>query len=152
VTIRAKVWILVAASAALTAAVTLWVRIYAMRTELTRQAQASADEIAEDIKQSLERLEPDAEERDYAITLSKLHQSPSAHPAAAVGGRARRSQLLAQLGLGAHRRASRRGCGDYPSAVPCRASRSFTHARPMTATCTFCSALSISKGRGRPTC
>ena len=69
-TIRAKVWILVAASAALTAAVTLWVRIYAMRTELTRQAQASADEIAEDIKQSLERLEPDAEERDYAITLS----------------------------------------------------------------------------------
>ena len=36
-TIRAKVWILVAASAALTAAVTLWVRIYAMRSELPRQ-------------------------------------------------------------------------------------------------------------------
>lgn len=69
-TIRAKVWILVAASAAVTAAITLWVRIYAMRIELTRQAQASADEIAEDIKQNLERLEPDAEERDYAITLT----------------------------------------------------------------------------------
>jgi two-component system, NtrC family, sensor kinase len=70
VTIRAKVWILVAATAAVTAGATLWVRIYAMRVELTRQAQSSADEIADDIKQNLERFEPDAEERDYAITLS----------------------------------------------------------------------------------
>ncbi len=69
-TIRAKVWILVAATAATTAAVTLWVRIYAMRSELTLQAQSSADEIADDIKQNLERFEPDAEERDYAIALS----------------------------------------------------------------------------------
>jgi signal transduction histidine kinase len=64
------VWILVAASAAVTAGATLWVRIYAMRSELTRQAQSSADEIADDIKQNLERFEPDAEERDYAIALS----------------------------------------------------------------------------------
>jgi two-component system, NtrC family, sensor kinase len=70
VTIRAKVWILVAATAAVTAGATLWVRIYAMRSELTRQAQASADEIADDIKQNLERFDPDAEERDYAIALS----------------------------------------------------------------------------------
>jgi two-component system NtrC family sensor kinase len=70
VTIRAKVWILVATTAALTAAATLWVRIYAMRSELTRQAQASADEIADDIKQKLEDFEPDADERDYAIALS----------------------------------------------------------------------------------
>ena len=69
-TIRAKVWILVAASAAVTAGATLWVRIYAMRNELTRQAQTSADEIADDIKQNLERFEPEAEERDYAIALS----------------------------------------------------------------------------------
>ena len=69
-TIRAKVWILVAASAAATSGATLWARIYAMRTELTRQAQSSADEIADDIKQNLERFEPDAEERDYAIALS----------------------------------------------------------------------------------
>lgn len=69
-TIRGKVWLLVAISAAATAAVTLWVRIYAMRIELTRQAQASADEIADDIKQGLERFEPEAEERDYAIALS----------------------------------------------------------------------------------
>jgi two-component system NtrC family sensor kinase len=69
-TIRSKVWLLVAISAAVTAVATLWVRIYAMRSELTRQAQASADEIADDIKQNLERFEPDAEERDYAIALS----------------------------------------------------------------------------------
>jgi signal transduction histidine kinase len=77
VTIRAKVWILVAATAAVTAGATLWVRIYAMRSELTRQAQASADEIAEDIKQDLERFEPDAEERDYAIALDGYIKS---HP------------------------------------------------------------------------
>ena len=69
-TIRAKVWVLVAATAAVTAGATLWVRIYAMRTELTLQAQSSADEIADDIKQNLERFEPEAEERDYAIALS----------------------------------------------------------------------------------
>jgi signal transduction histidine kinase len=69
-TIRAKVWLLVAASAAATAGAALWARIYAMRTELTRQAQSSADEIADDVKQNLERFEPDAEERDYAIALS----------------------------------------------------------------------------------
>ena len=69
-TIRSKVWLLVAATAAVTAGATLWVRIYAMRTELTRQAQSSADEIADDIKQNLERFEPEAEERDYAIALS----------------------------------------------------------------------------------
>jgi signal transduction histidine kinase len=70
VTIRAKVWILVAASAAVTAGATLWVRIYAMRSELTRQAQSSADETADDIKQGLERFEAEAGERDYAIALS----------------------------------------------------------------------------------
>lgn len=76
-TIRAKVWALVAASAAATAGATLWVRIYAMRSELTRQAQSSAEEIADDIKQSLERVEPDADERDYAIALDKhLNRHP----------------------------------------------------------------------------
>ena len=71
-TVRSKVWLLVAVSAAVTAGATLWVRIYAMRSELTRQAQSSANEIADDIKQSLERFEPDAEERDYAIALSSF--------------------------------------------------------------------------------
>src|SRR5512136_215422 len=69
-TVRLKVWLMVAASAAATAGITLWVRIYAMRTELTRQAQSSADEIADDIKQNLERYDSEAEERDYAIALS----------------------------------------------------------------------------------
>jgi len=95
VTIRAKVWILVAASAAVTAGATLWVRIYAMRSELTRQAQSSADEIADDIKQSLERFEPEAEERDYAIALSNYINR---HP------RIQRLQLLVEH--------------DAPSSVP----------------------------------
>lgn len=69
-TIRTKVWLLVAVTAAVTAAATLWVRMYAMRRELTRQAQSSGEEIADDIKSSLERLEPEAEERDFAISLS----------------------------------------------------------------------------------
>ena len=69
-TIRAKVWALVAVSVAATAAVTLWVRIYAMRSELLRQAKSSAEEIGDDIKQNLERFEADAEERDYAIALT----------------------------------------------------------------------------------
>ena len=63
-------WILVAASAAVTAGAALWVRIYAMRSELTRQAQSSADEIADDIKQGLERFGPEAGEGDYATSLS----------------------------------------------------------------------------------
>jgi two-component system, NtrC family, sensor kinase len=70
VTIRAKVWILVASTVAVTAGATFLVRLYAMRRELTRQAQSSADEIADDIKQNLERFDADAEERDYAVTLS----------------------------------------------------------------------------------
>lgn len=63
-------WVLVAASAAVTAGAALWVRIYAMRSELTRQAQSSAEEIADDIKQGLERFGPEAGERDYATALS----------------------------------------------------------------------------------
>ena len=63
-------WVIVAASAAVTAGAALWVRIYAMRSELTRQAQSSAEEIADDIKQGLERFGPEAGERDYATALS----------------------------------------------------------------------------------
>ena len=63
-------WVLVAASAAVTAGAALWERIYAMRSELTRQAQSSAEEIADDIKQGLERFGPEAGERDYATALS----------------------------------------------------------------------------------
>ena len=69
-TIRTKVWLLVAVSVLVTAGATYWLRIYAMRRELTRQALASADEIADDIRQTLERFDADAEDRDLAIALS----------------------------------------------------------------------------------
>jgi signal transduction histidine kinase len=70
VTIRTKVWLLVAVSVILTAGATFFLRIYAMRRELMRQAMASADEIADDIRKTLERFDADAEDRDLAITLS----------------------------------------------------------------------------------
>ena len=76
-TIRTKVWLLVAVSVLVTAGATYWLRIYAMRRELTRQALASADEIADDIKQTLERFDADAEDRDLAIALSNY---TSRHP------------------------------------------------------------------------
>ncbi len=69
-TIRTKVWLLVAVSVIVTTGATFFLRIYAMRRELMRQAMASADEIADDIRQNLERLDAEAEDRDLAITLS----------------------------------------------------------------------------------
>jgi signal transduction histidine kinase len=70
VTIRTRVWLLVAVSVIVTAGATFLLRIYAMRRELMRQAMASANEIADDIRQTLERLDTDAEDRDLAIILS----------------------------------------------------------------------------------
>ncbi len=69
-TIRTKVWLLVAVSVILTAGATFFLRIYAMRRELMRQAVISANEIVDDIRQTLERLDADAEDRDLAIILS----------------------------------------------------------------------------------
>jgi signal transduction histidine kinase len=70
VTIRTKVWLLVAVSVIVTAGATFLLRIYAMRRELMRQSMVSADEIVDDIRQNLERLDADAEDRDLAIILS----------------------------------------------------------------------------------
>lgn len=79
-TIRTKVWILVAVSAALTATATLWIRMYFMRSELNRQAQGQAEEAITEIKKSLEQFEPDSEERDYAIALSNyINRHPRIH-------------------------------------------------------------------------
>ena len=69
-TIRTKVWLLVAVSVIVTAGATFLLRIYAMRRELMRQSMVSADEIVDDIRQNLERLDADAEDRDLAIILS----------------------------------------------------------------------------------
>lgn len=83
--IRTKVWLLVAASVAITAGATFLLRIYAMRTELKAQAQTSAEEIAHDVQQALERFEADAEDRDLALVLTNYMQR---HP------RIQRLQLL----------------------------------------------------------
>ncbi len=67
---RVRVWTLVPTVAVLASVVTLLVCIHVMRNALRREAQASANEIADDIKLGLERLAPAAEEREYAIELS----------------------------------------------------------------------------------
>jgi hypothetical protein len=67
---RVKVWILVATVAVLASVVTLLVCMHVMRDALRRQAQASANEITDDIQLNLERFAPAAQEREYAIELS----------------------------------------------------------------------------------
>lgn len=57
---RVKVWILVATVAVLASVVTLLVCMHVMRDALRRQAQASANEIADDIQLNLERFAPAA--------------------------------------------------------------------------------------------
>ena len=69
-TIRTKVWLLVAVSVIVTAGATYWMRIYFLHRALIQQAIASADEIADDIRQTLERFDADVEDRDLAIALS----------------------------------------------------------------------------------
>src|SRR4051812_35982501 len=68
--IRTKVWLMVASSVALTAGIALWAHIYLMRRELLRGSERSARYAAGDLVQALERLGPDAEDRDLAITLN----------------------------------------------------------------------------------
>src|SRR4051812_40252699 len=68
--IRTKVWLLVAFSVALTAGIALWLHIHLMRRELLRRSEQLAMEVTADLVQGLERLSPDAEDRDLAITLN----------------------------------------------------------------------------------
>ncbi len=67
---RVKVWIFVPTVAVLASVATLWACIHVMRDAFRREAQTSANEIADDIELSLERLAPVAQEREYAIELS----------------------------------------------------------------------------------
>ncbi len=98
-TIRTKVWLLVAVSVLVTAGATYWLRIYAMRRELTRQALASADEIADDIKQTLERFDADAEDRDLAIALSNyINRHPRIQRLQLVIERESATRIFAQRG------------------------------------------------------
>jgi hypothetical protein len=67
---RVKVWILVATVAVLASVATLLVCMHVMRDALRRQAQAAANEIADDLQLSLDRVAPAAQEREYASALS----------------------------------------------------------------------------------
>jgi signal transduction histidine kinase len=99
VTIRTKVWLLVAVSVIVTAGATFWLRIYAMRRELIRQALASADEIADDIRQTLERFDADAEDRDLAIALSNyINRHPRIQRLQLVIEREGATRIFAQRG------------------------------------------------------
>ncbi len=69
-TIRTKVWLLIVASVAITAAVTYGARSYAMRRELTRQAEESAREVAKDVAEAAASLEIDDLERDLALLVN----------------------------------------------------------------------------------
>jgi signal transduction histidine kinase len=99
VTIRTKVWLLVAVSVLVTAGATFFLRIYAMRRELIRQAVASADEIADDIRQTLERFDADAEDRDLAIALSNyVNRHPRIQRLQLVIEREGATRIFAQRG------------------------------------------------------
>ena len=98
-TIRTKVWLLVAVSVFVTAGATYWLRIYAMRRELLRQALASADEIADDVKQTLERFDADAEDRELAIALSNyINRHPRIQRLQLVIERESATRIFAQRG------------------------------------------------------
>lgn len=68
-TIRTKVWLLVAASVAVTVGATSALRTYATRRMLTRQAQDAARELGNDIVRDLESFEADVDDRDLALRL-----------------------------------------------------------------------------------
>jgi len=69
VTIRTKIWLLVALSVSLTVAAASWLRAYITRQKLETQAQESATELARDVVDDLERLEADADDRELAEKL-----------------------------------------------------------------------------------
>ncbi len=67
-TIRTKVWLLVALSATIMAGA-LWILTFYLRDILTRQDRQAADEIADDIAHALGELAPDPDEQEFATVL-----------------------------------------------------------------------------------
>ena len=98
-TIRTKVWLLVAVSVIVTSGAMFFLRVYAMRCELMHQTLASADEIADDIRQTLERFDADAEDRDLAIALSNaINRHPRIQRLQLVVDRESATRISAQRG------------------------------------------------------
>src|SRR5215213_8464156 len=69
-TIRTKVWLLVAASVAVAAGATGWLHAYALRRELTKQAKDAAIAVGKEIAEALSALDASAEDHDLAHVLS----------------------------------------------------------------------------------
>jgi two-component system NtrC family sensor kinase len=67
-TIRTKVWLL-AAIVAVTAGATVWLHAYALRRELTRQAEDAAVAVVKEIADALAALDANAEDHDLAYVL-----------------------------------------------------------------------------------
>jgi signal transduction histidine kinase len=69
-TIRTKVWLLVAGSVALTAGATVWVHTYALRRQLTKQTTDAAEATGREIAESLAALDADADDLALALVLT----------------------------------------------------------------------------------
>lgn len=67
-TIRTKIW-LIAVSVAVTVGVASWGRMYLTRSQIIKDAQKSAEELAQDIAEDLKSLQADADDRDLEEKL-----------------------------------------------------------------------------------
>jgi signal transduction histidine kinase len=76
-TVRSKVWLVVALSAAATAVGAYVLRTWAMRSELLAQSRQAAREIWDDIAHALGGLGPEASDHEFAIVL---HRYLDRHP------------------------------------------------------------------------
>jgi signal transduction histidine kinase len=69
-TVRTKVWLLVATGVALISGATGLLQTYALRMELGKQARDSASAVLKEISEALSALDADAEDHDLAHVLS----------------------------------------------------------------------------------
>jgi two-component system, NtrC family, sensor kinase len=69
-TVRTKVWLLVATGSALIAGATGWAQTYALRRELSKQTRDAAAAVVKEIADALAALDADAEDHDLAHVLS----------------------------------------------------------------------------------
>jgi two-component system NtrC family sensor kinase len=68
VTIRTKIW-LIAVSVAVTVGVASWGRMYLTRSQIIKDAQTAAEELAHDIAEDLKSVQADADDRDLEEKL-----------------------------------------------------------------------------------
>jgi signal transduction histidine kinase len=69
-TIRTKVWLLVAASVALAAGAMFWLHTYFLRRWLTNETMQAARKVAEEVVEALAAVDAEAEDTDLALVLT----------------------------------------------------------------------------------